>query len=116
MKYFRACVGSFLVWFKNYDVYSTSAKHLSHGMTPPTLKMNLLLEKTQISLGMPSAWSESVLCVQRENKDQSLFHPESEDWSDWADVYADLILLVTHSWIIIEPGHVISNNVAFWQV
>ena len=42
-------------------------------------------------------WSESSLCAEWVAKDPSFLHADSEDWSDWADVQADLRLRSAHS-------------------
>ena len=45
--------------------------------------------KTQISLCIHAVWSESLLCA-RVAEDPRFLHADSEDWSDWTDVQADL--------------------------
>ena len=57
-----------------------------------TDKVTVRPAKTQISLGIRPVWSESSLCAQRVAKDPRFLHAGSEDWSDWADAWAELSL------------------------
>ena len=61
-----------------------------------TNKMSERPAKTQISLGIRPVWSESSLCAQWVAKVPRFLHPDSEDWSDWADAQADLSLRWAH--------------------
>ena len=62
-----------------------------------TNKVTVCPAKTQVSLGIRPVWSESSLCAQWVAKDQMFLHEDSEDWSDWADVQADLSLRWAHT-------------------
>ena len=59
-------------------------------------KIHVRPAKTQISLGIRPVWSESSLCVLWVAKDPQFLHVHNEDWSDWADVKADLSLCWAH--------------------
>ena len=54
-----------------------------------TNKMNVCPAKTQISLGIRPAWSESSLSAWRKLGSLATHWAHSEDWSDWADAQAD---------------------------
>ena len=54
-----------------------------------TNKMTVHPAKTQISLDIHPAWSESLLCAQWVAKDPSFLHADSKDCSDWADAQVD---------------------------
>ena len=51
---------------------------------------------TQISLGIRPVWSESSLSTWRNIGPLTTYWADSEDWSDWADVQADLRLRWVH--------------------
>ena len=70
--------------------------HLSHVMTIPT-KWHVRPAKTQISLGIRPVWSESSLSTCKKLGSLATHWAHSEDWSDWADVQADLGLRWAHS-------------------
>ena len=59
--------------------------------------MSVRPSKTQISLGLRPVWSELSLGAQWVAKDPSVFHADSEDYSDWADAQADLSLRWAHT-------------------
>ena len=65
-------------------------------MTKPT-KWCVRPAKTRISLGIHPVWSESSLCAQWVAKDPRFSHADSEDWSDWVDIQADMRLCWAHS-------------------
>ena len=64
--------------------------NLSRLMTKPT-KWHVVPAKTQISLGIRSVWSESLLCTHWVAMVLSFLHEDSGDWSDWADAQPRLI-------------------------
>ena len=55
---------------------------MSRRMTKPT-KCSVHPAKTQISLGIRTVWSESLLCSQRVAKDPSFLHGDSFGWLCW---------------------------------
>ena len=67
------------------------SEDLSCSMTKPTKW--LLPAKTQISLGVLPVWSDALLSTCRKLGSLATHGAHSEDWSDWADVQADLSLL-----------------------
>ena len=69
---------------------------MSRDMTKPT-KWHVRPAKTQISLGIRPAWSESSMCAQWVAKDPKFLHADNEDWSFWADAQADLNLRWAHT-------------------
>ena len=68
---------------------------MSHLMTKPT-KWHVRPAKTQISLGIHPAWSESSLSTWRKLGPLATHCVHTEDWSDWADAQADLSLCWVH--------------------
>ena len=86
-----------LMWSQSYPVcfshnvdvscYSCLMYELPHDKTN---KVTMCPAKTQISLGIPSVWSESSLCTQCIAKDPSFLHTggggggQRRLWSDWA--------------------------------
>ena len=71
--------------------------NMSHVMTKPT-KWNVSPAKTQISLGIRPAWSESSMSAWRKLGSLATHWAEQlRLWSDWADAQADLSLRWAHS-------------------
>ena len=70
--------------------------HLSHVMTKPT-KWHVRPAKTQISLGIRPICSESSLSTCKKLGSLATHWAHSEDWSDLAEVQADLGLRWAHS-------------------
>ena len=62
-----------------------------------TNKVTVHPAKTQISLGIRPVWSESSLSAWRKLGSSATHWVHPEDWSDWADVQADLSLRWAHS-------------------
>ena len=56
-------------------------------------KMRVRPVKTQISLGICSVWSGSLLSAWRKLGSLATHWAHSEDWSDWVDARANLSLL-----------------------
>ena len=77
-----------------YPVWKYSVNWPQHDKTN---KMSVRPAKTQISLGIRPAWSESLLCTQWVAKDPMFLHADSEDWSDWVEAQADLSLCWAHT-------------------
>ena len=69
-----------LFWSASNYNYVKQLRKMSRFMTKPT-KWHVRSAKTQISLGIRPAWSESSLCAQWVAKDASFLHADSEDWS-----------------------------------
>ena len=64
-------------------------------MTKPT-KLHVRPAKTQISLGISPAWSESSLFAWRKLGSLLTIWAHSKDWSDWGDAQTDLSLCWAH--------------------
>ena len=65
--------------------------------------------KTQISLGIRPAWSESLLSTWRKLGFLATHWAHSKDWSDWVDAQADLSLRWAHMpfcWFCYEVVHI----------
>ena len=120
VKQVPVCNFIFAIWYisvtfeRLYDPVCHNALHtnpITLNFEPPhdkTNKMTVRPAKTQISLGIRPVWSESSLCAQRVAKDPSFLRADSEDWSDWADVQADLSLRWAHMpfcWFCHEAAH-----------
>ena len=79
---------------------------------PPHDKTNTMTvrpAKTQISLGICPVWSECSLSTWRKPGSLDTYWVHSEDWSDWADVQADLSLCWAHRsfyWFCHEAAHI----------
>ena len=70
-------------------------REMSHLMTKTT-QWHVRPAKTQISLGIRPAWSESSLSAFRTLRSLATHWARGEDWSDWADAQADLSLGWAH--------------------
>ena len=88
---------------------------MSHRMTKPT-KWPVRPVKTQISLGICPAWTQSLMCSQWVAMDLSFLHVDSKDWSDWTNAQADRSLHWVHRsfcWFCWVAAHVYFIDLVF---
>ena len=86
----------YVSWLESSKLSRIPHEYMSRDMTKST-KWHVRPVKTRISLGIRPVWPESSVSAWRKLGSLATHWAHSEDWSDWADIQADMSLRWAHS-------------------